>query len=87
MLAIHDIGETIVGDVVTVARDRTEHEIQEEEKAVQALLNDEQYALYLEYENTTTLTGSFAKSMDKLAGMIMAYANDPYVERERQKYF
>ncbi len=87
MLAIHDIGETVVGDVITTARDRTKEEDNAEQKAIHDLLTDTQYMLYQEYEHPTTNTGRFAKSIDKIWWQIMAYANDAEIERERINHF
>lgn len=87
MLAIHDIGETIVWDVITTARNRTPEEDIAEQEAMKQLLSNEQYLLYQEYEHPTTYTWRFAKSIDKLWWQIMAYSNDPFVEKRRQQHF
>ena len=87
MLSIHDIWETVVWDVITTARSRTVKEEKDEQEAVKALLSDDQYKLYLEYEHATTLDGKFAKSVDKIGADIMAYANDPVIEKARLDHF
>lgn len=87
MLAIHDIGETIVGDVITVDKDRAEQAQNEEDAAAKSLLNEQQFALYQEYSNPTTLSGRYAKSIDKLAGRLMYTISDPAVEKARYQHF
>lgn len=87
MLAIHDIGETIVWDVITVKNDRTLEQDFQEKEAVKSLLNDEQYLLYMEYETYDTYTWKFAKAIDKLAGTLMFYASKPEVEYARYAHF
>ena len=87
MLAIHDIGETIVWDVITVKNNRTLEESLAEDAAVKSLLNNEQYALYLEYTDPKTYAWKFAKSVDKLSGGIMLYASKPEVEKARYEHF
>lgn len=87
MLAIHDIGETIVGDIITVNRDRSIDEKKEEDDAVKTLLNPEQRDLYQEYEANQNLTAKFAKAMDKLSAQIMVCSTDPAIEKARYEHF
>jgi 5'-deoxynucleotidase YfbR-like HD superfamily hydrolase len=65
ILSIHDIGETITGDINTF--DKTVAEEQEEMEAADTLLNEEHKGLLDEYENQTTNEGRFAICVDKLA--------------------
>ena len=87
MLAIHDIWETIVGDVITVDQDRGDQAQIAEDEAARSLLNDEQFALYQEYSHPATLTGRYAKSIDKLAWRLMYTISDPVVEKARYQHF
>lgn len=65
MLAIHDIGETVVGDVFTY--DKTDDEEENEYAAAMDLLHDTQKNIYIEYEERKTLESLYAKSIDALA--------------------
>lgn len=87
MLAIHDIWETIVGDVITVAADRSTAEQDAEDAAARSLLNDKQYELYMEYSDPKTLDGKFTKSIDKISTKIMMCASDINIEKARYKHF
>jgi len=65
MLAIHDIGETITGDVFTY--DKTSAQEDSELKAAMSLLELSQQAIYSEYEERSTLEAKYAKAIDALA--------------------
>lgn len=78
MLIIHDLGETIVGDISEVELNRQEKKI-EEAKAIKELLNtlseenaDYYYKLWLEMESKSTETSKFAYLLDKIDAVIKA---------------
>lgn len=68
MLAIHDIGETVTGDIPSFIKGK-DHEVVERE-AVSSLLSGEMLTLYEEYEAVDTMDSKFAKSIDSLSPMI-----------------
>ena len=68
MLAVHDIGETITGDVPSY--NKTGNHTQEEYKAAQSLLTNKMWDYFIEYENNRTLEAKFAKSIDILSPML-----------------
>jgi len=65
MLAIHDIGETITGDIPTSKK--TEQNTVDEIQIVKGMLTEKQFELYMEFEDRKTETAMFAKAMDCLA--------------------
>lgn len=78
MLIIHDLGETIVGDISEVELNRQEKKI-EEAKAIKELLNtlseensEYYYKLWLEMESKSTETSKFAYLLDKIDAIIKA---------------
>lgn len=78
MLIIHDLGETIVGDISEVELNRQEKKI-EEAKAIKELLNtlseensEYYYKLWLEMESKSTETSKFAYLLDKIDAVIKA---------------
>lgn len=68
MLAIHDFGETIVGDVVTFAK--TEDHIAAELEAVKKHLPPEYWPLFEEFEARETMTAKFAKAVDSISPIL-----------------
>jgi len=74
MLAIHDIGELIVGDVSTFKKDTSDYA--QEHKAALSLLDPMYHDLYNETEDKKTPTAKFAKSIDKIAPDILDYITD-----------
>lgn len=70
MLAIHDIGETVVGDVYTYHK--TAEEDEKERVEALKLIHPQQIDIYNEYEERKTLESLFAKSIDALAPFIHA---------------
>ena len=78
MLIIHDLGETVVGDISEVELNRQEKKI-EEAKAIKELLNtlseensEYYYKLWLEMESKSTETSKFAYLLDKIDAVIKA---------------
>lgn len=65
MLSIHDIGETILGDVFVL--DKTDEEEAQEMEAALTLLSGEQNEIFLEFEKQESLEAKFAWCIDKLA--------------------
>ncbi len=68
MLAIHDIGETVLGDMITFKK-TAENEEREKEVALK-LLPDGLDPYLLEIEEGKTLDAKFAISVDKLAPLL-----------------
>jgi len=68
MLAIHDIGETVLGDIFSY----TKTEAEEEEEVAVALTLLPQYLqdIFLEYEALESMDSKYAKSVDALAGFL-----------------
>lgn len=87
MLAIHDIGETIVGDVIGLQRNRSADEQADERAAVKKLLPAEQFVLFAEFEAMQTNEAKFAKAVDRLICRLREYMDDPALERARRAHF
>jgi len=62
MFAIHDIGEIKIGDEITFTK---KEDINEKIEALK-LLPEQFHNIYIDMEETKTLTGKFAKSIDKM---------------------
>ena len=78
MLIIHDLGETIVGDISEVELNRQEKKI-EEAQVIKELLNtlskensEYYYKLWLEMKSKSTETSKFAYLLDKIDAVIKA---------------
>lgn len=70
MLAIHDIGETELGDVFTYTK--TEADEEAEIEMALSLLPKYQQEIFLEYEKQESFDAKYAKSIDALAGFFPA---------------
>jgi 5'-deoxynucleotidase YfbR-like HD superfamily hydrolase len=85
MLAIHDIGELVIGDenVFTKKSDRkhAEHE------AAQTLLHPYYHRIYEDVENKTSKSAKFAKAIDKIAPDILDYITPAHITKQRLKHF
>jgi hypothetical protein len=81
MLAIHDIGELIVGDEITF----TKKENKEEKIQALKLLPKQFHSIYLEMENRTSDTAKFAKAIDKIAPDIIDLIVPAEISVERFK--
>jgi 5'-deoxynucleotidase YfbR-like HD superfamily hydrolase len=68
MLSVHDIGETVVGDVMTYKKTKKDEDLELEQ--TRKLLPDYLYGYFMEMEERKTLDGKFAKSMDSIAPLI-----------------
>jgi 5'-deoxynucleotidase YfbR-like HD superfamily hydrolase len=77
MLAIHDIGELILGDTMTFLKD--DYDPEEEYKYAIKLLHSNYHNYYSDIENQTSTTGKFAKSIDKLAPDIWEFSLKPEI--------
>jgi 5'-deoxynucleotidase YfbR-like HD superfamily hydrolase len=70
MLSIHDIGETVLGDIFTYTK--TEADEEEEVEVALTLLPKYLQEIFLEYEALETFDAKYAKSVDALAGFLPA---------------
>jgi len=68
MLSIHDIGETVLGDIFTYTK--TVVEEQEEVAVALTLLPEYLQEIFLEYEALDSFDAKYAKSVDALAGFL-----------------
>ncbi|MCW1908798.1 MAG: HD domain-containing protein [Candidatus Saccharibacteria bacterium] len=85
MLAIHDIGEVIVGDEITFTKQSASK--QSEADAALSLLHSSYHAMYHEVENQTSPTARFAKSIDKITPDIFDYLTPADITIQRFKYY
>lgn len=63
MLALHDIGELVVGDKIAFSKSK---DTSGEEREALRLLPEQFHSLYLDMENRLTDTGKFAKAIDQM---------------------
>ena len=84
MLSVHDIGETVVGDMFAFAK--TISHAENETVAAKELLSDEMYVYFEEVEKRETIDAKFAKAVDSIAPLLHEVAL-PLVTRERMKHF
>ncbi len=70
MLSIHDIGETVTGDIPTSLK--TEQNANNERDIVKNILDKNQWEWFLEFEDHKTVTSLYAKGIDCVA----AFVND-----------
>ncbi len=68
LLAIHDIGEIITGDILT--HNKFDHHKTEEDKAAKKLLSEEYYEYFLEFAERSSLESKYANSVDKLSPLL-----------------
>ena len=87
MLAIHDIGEITVGDVLTVTRSKTQDEINNEQRAALSLLHPVYISLYEEYEGYETTESKFAHSIDKISPNLYELIIDKDIAQARYEHF
>lgn len=81
MLAIHDIGELVVGDEITFTKKENNNE------KIQALklLPKQFHSIYLEMEERKSYTAKFAKAIDKMTPDIIDLITPPKITIERYK--
>jgi hypothetical protein len=73
MLAVHDIGELVVGDEIVFKKS---HDKKTEQAAALNLLDPIYHGIYLEAESLGSKTAKFAKSVDKISADIEDYLTD-----------
>ncbi len=76
MLSFHDIGETMVGDMLNYQK--TKQHTNLEDKATRKLLHPYYIPYWKEYEGRETLTAKFAKSIDAIAPLLHEIGNMPH---------
>jgi hypothetical protein len=70
ILSVHDIGETVTGDILTFDKgDKTSEN--NEYLAAKSLLNDEMFDYYLEYKYKSTNEAKYAYSIDKFGPLLL----------------
>ena len=84
MLSFHDIGETLVGDVLKYRKTKSHDE--SEHKAAQKILDPFYFSYWQEYEERKTLTATFAKSVDSITPLLHELDNMPHTLK-RFKHF
>ncbi len=85
MLAVHDIGELVVGDENVFTKNDSGR--QAEFNAGLGLLHTYYHPFYEAVENKTTKSAKFAKSVDKVAADIIDYLTPANITKERLKHF
>lgn len=83
MLAIHDIGELIVGDEMAFTKQDNDNE----EAAALKLLPKQYHRMYLDMEKRMTDTGKFAKAIDQMTPDIIDMLTPPEITIQRYKLF
>jgi putative hydrolases of HD superfamily len=73
MLAIHDIGETVVGDIITFKKTEKDEEL--ESITAKKILPENIIPYFIEFEEGKTLEAKFAMSVDKLAPLLRDLEN------------
>ncbi|NBD73537.1 HD domain-containing protein [Patescibacteria group bacterium] len=81
MLAIHDIGELVTGDLHP--HHKNESNQREEYEAAQQMLDQGSHPMLEEYEAQQTLDARYAKSVDVLAGFVHDLSLPSEVTRRR----
>jgi len=87
MLAIHDIGETKTGDILTVQREKRDNEIISEQRAALSLLDSGYHSVFNEFEGNNSLEAKFAHSVDKISANLYELIIDKEVARKRHAHF
>ncbi len=85
MLAIHDIGETEVGDVLTY--NKTSKVEESELAAAKRLLPPSLFGLFSEFEERETVDAKFAKAVDSIAPILREITLPPEVISGRFEYY
>ena len=85
MLAIHDIGEIVVGDEIAFTKDGKEQD--NERKQALLMLPESLQEIYLEMEGLKSDTARFAKAIDKMTPDIVDLITPPEITIERYKHF
>lgn len=85
MLAIHDIGELITGDVSTFTKKESSKD--PEHDAAKKLLDPYYHNYYDDVESQTSKSAKFAKSIDKITPDIIDYLTPTDITIRRMKHF
>jgi|FLOH01.1.fsa_nt_gi putative hydrolases of HD superfamily len=90
MALIHDVGESIIGDIIWEKGDKTMHDVYEnkrdkEEAALKEIFKDhpEELELSIEFYELKTPTAKFVKELDKLEMAFQALAYEEQVSDNR----
>ena len=83
ILAVHDIGELVVGDESTMTKDHQDSA--REIEAAKSLLHPDLHSPYMEYENISSNEARYAKSIDKIAPDFYHLFTDTALLREREE--
>ena len=87
MLSIHDIGETVVGDVLTVKHEKTDGHKDDEYNAALAQLHPSFHDLFREFDANDTNEAKYAYSIDKITPNIYELIIDKQIARARHEHF
>lgn len=85
MLAVHDIGETEVGDVFAFSKVSADEDA--ERKAAKKILPPYLYKYFEEFEKSKTINSKFAKSCDSIAPALHTLSLPPKIALERSERF
>lgn len=85
MLAIHDIGELVHGDIMTFIKKDSAKEAEHE--AGLRLLHKDYHDLYNDAESQGSQTAKFAKAIDKITPDIVDYLTPVDITKIRYKHF
>ena len=85
MLAIHDIGELVTGDVMTFVK-KSDKEKREQKAALQ-ILHASYHDSYQDVESQTSVTAKFAKSIDKITPDIFDCITPAEITIQRYKHY
>jgi 5'-deoxynucleotidase YfbR-like HD superfamily hydrolase len=81
MLAIHDIGETVLGDINTFLKKETES--LDEFNIALEIIHPGQRDLFIEFENLSSDDAKFARSVDKIAPDLIDFITHENITIER----
>ena len=84
MLSIHDIGETVTGDVITYMKDAKDEE--REHKITEKIVHPDLKEYFTEYETRESYDAKFAKSVDALAPILHDIDNYHIARRRFEHY-
>ena len=96
MALIHDIGEAIIGDIVTeqgakVSKGLLKSKVAREKKAVRKIMSlvgtEDFYALFEEFEKNRTPEARLVKQIDKLEMALQAYEYEKMHGKDLEEFF
>ena len=85
MLAIHDIGELVVGDANVFTKKAERKQVEHE--AGLKLLDPYFHSMYMDVESQTSKSAQFAKAIDKIAPDILDCVTPADITKQRLKHF